>query len=162
MLKRLFPHPIGSGALAVFWLWLNNTVEPGHILLGALLGWALPLMTRRFWSEQERVSRVWRLLPFAAVVLADIVTANLSVARAVLSPVDRLRPGFVRVPLDLRSDVGISVLANTVSLTPGTLSAELTEDRRELIVHCLDERDPQALVREIKHRYERRLLEVFG
>ena len=95
-------------------------------------------------------------------MLADIVTANLRVARAVLSPADRLRPGFVRVPLDLRSDVGIAVLANTVSLTPGTLSADLSEDRQELVVHYLDERDPQALAADITRRYERRLQEVFG
>ena len=162
MLGRLLPHPLGSAVLAVFWLWLNNTVEPGHIVLGALLGWALPLLTRRFWPEKERVRRVWRLLPFAGVVLADIVTANLRVARAVLIPVDRLHPGFARVPLDLRTDLGIAVLANTISLTPGTLSADLTEDRRELVVHYLDERDPETLVADIKHRYERRLLEVFG
>jgi multicomponent K+:H+ antiporter subunit E len=162
MRRKLLPHPIGSAALLLFWLWLNNTVAPGHVLLGALLGWVLPLLTRRFWPEQERVSRAWKLLPFAGVVLGDIVTANLRVARAVLGPVERLQPGFARVPLDLRSDVGIAVLANTISLTPGTLSADLTEDRRELVVHYLDERDPQALVADIKRRYERRLQEVFG
>jgi multicomponent K+:H+ antiporter subunit E len=162
MSKSLLPHPIGSATLAVFWLWLNNTLEPGHVLLGVLLGWALPLLTRRFWPEQERVAQAWRLLPFAGVVLADIVTANLRVARAVIMPADRLHPGFVSVPLDLRSDVGIAVLANTISLTPGTLSADLTSDRRELVVHYLDERDPQALVADIKRRYERRLLQVFG
>ncbi len=162
MHRRLLPHPIGSAVLLLFWLWLNNTVEPGHVLLGALLGWVLPLLTRRFWPERESVSRAWRLLPFAGVVFADIVTANLRVARAVLSPADRLRPGFVRVPLDLRSDLGIAVLANTVSLTPGTLSADLTEDRRELLLHYLDERDPQALVADVKRRYERRLQEIFG
>jgi len=162
MQGKLLPHPIGSALLAVFWLWLNNTIEPGHVVLGVLLGWALPLLTRRFWPEREPVTRVWRLLPFAGVVLADIVTANLRVARAVLGPPDRLRPGFARVPLDLRSDVGIAVLANTVSLTPGTLSADLSADRRELVVHYLDERDPQALVADIKRRYERRLQEVFG
>ena len=162
MRRRLLPHPIGSAALLLFWLWLNNTVDPGHVVLGGLLGWSLPLVTRRFWPEQERVARAWRLLPFAGVVLSDIVTANLRVARAVLSPVDRLRPGFVRVPLDLRSDVGIAVLANTISLTPGTLSADLTDDRRALLVHYLDERDPEALVADIKRRYERRLQEVFG
>ena len=162
MRGKWLPHPIGSITLTVFWLWLNNTLEPGHVLLGAFLGWALPLFARRFWPERERVSKPWRLLPFAMVVLADVVTANLRVARAVLGPVARLRPGFARVPLDVRSDIGIAVLANTVTLTPGTLSADLSEDRRELIVHYLDERDPGALVAGIKERYERPIMEVFG
>jgi multicomponent K+:H+ antiporter subunit E len=162
MREKWLPHPLGSVALAVFWLWLNNTVEAGHLLLGAFLGWSLPLFSRRFWPEREHVSRPWRLLSFGLVVLADVVTANLRVARAVLGPVARLQPGFARVPLDLRSDIGIAVLANTVTLTPGTVSADLSEDRRELIVHYLDERDPGELVAVIKARYERPILEVFG
>jgi multicomponent K+:H+ antiporter subunit E len=162
MREKWLPHPIGSVALTFFWLWLNNTLEPGHVLLGAFLGWALPLFSRRFWPEQERVSKPWRLLSLFVVVLADVVTANLRVARAVLGPVSRLQPGFARVPLDVRSDIGIAVLANTVTLTPGTLSADLSEDRRELIIHYLDESDPEQLVAGIKERYERPIMEVFG
>jgi multicomponent K+:H+ antiporter subunit E len=66
------------------------------------------------------------------------------------------------VPLDVRSDIGIAVLANTVTLTPGTLSADLSADRRELVVHYLDEQDPAELVRGIKSRYEQPIKEVFG
>jgi multicomponent K+:H+ antiporter subunit E len=109
-----------------------------------------------------RISRPWRLLPFALVVMADIFVANLKVARAVLGPIGRLRPGFARVPLAVRSDVGIMVLSSTISLTPGTLSAELSDDRSELLVHYLDETDAEAVVALIKARYERPLLEIFG
>jgi multicomponent K+:H+ antiporter subunit E len=76
--------------------------------------------------------------------------------------VRRLRPGFARVPLTVRSDVGITALASTISLTPGTLSVELSDDRGELLVHYLDEADPEGLVATIKSRYERPLLEIFG
>ena len=162
MQARLLPHPVESVLLALFWLWLNESVAAGQLLLAALLGWALPLFVRRFWPERERVSRPLRLLSFAAMVLGDIVMANLRVARAVLRPAARLRSGFVSVPLEVRSDVGVAVLAGTVSLTPGTLSADLSTDRRELLVHYLDERDPQQLVATIKARYERPILEVFG
>jgi len=162
MAARLLPHPVESALLALFWLWLNESVAGGQLLLAALLGWALPLFARRFWPEQERVSRPLRLLSFAAVVLGDIVMANLRVARAVLRPAASLRSGFVSVPLEVRSDVGVAVLASTVSLTPGTLSADLSADGRELLVHYLDERDPAQLVATIKTRYERPILEVFG
>lgn len=158
----LLPHPLLSASLAVFWLWLNNTFDPGHVVLGVTLGIALPLFTSRFWPERGGVRRPWLLLPFAAVVLVDIVKANVRVARAVLVPVHRLRPGFVRVPLALRSAMGMTVLANTVSLTPGTLSVDVSMDGRELVVHYLDESDPAALVADIKARYERPLMEVFG
>ena len=162
MRSSFIPHPFWSAALALFWLWLNNSLATGTLLVGMLLGWALPFFARRFWPERERVSRPWLLLPFAVVVITDIFVANLRVARAVLGPVARLRPGFARVPLAVRSDVGIMVLASTISLTPGTLSAELTDDRSELLVHYLDETDPEAMVALIKSRYERPLLEIFG
>ena len=162
MRASLVPHPFESAALVLFWLWLNNTLAPGQVLLGTLIGLALPFFARRFWPEREPVSKPWRLLSFAMVVLFDVVTANLRVARAVLGPVHRLRPGFARVPLDVRTDLGITILASTITLTPGTLSAELSEDRRELLVHYLDEVDEKELVAGIKRRYERPILEVFG
>ena len=162
MRRSLLPHPFWSAALALFWLWLNNSLAPGHLVIGVLLGWGLPLFARRFWPERERVSRPWLLLAFGSVLVADIVVANLKVARGVLGPVRRLRPGFVSVPLAVRSDIGITALASAVSLTPGTLSAELSDDRSELLVHYLDEADPHELVAVIKSRYERPLLEVFG
>jgi multicomponent K+:H+ antiporter subunit E len=162
MRRSLIPHPLWSAALALFWLWLNNSLAAGTVVVGVLLGWALPFFARRFWQERERVSRPWRLLPFALVVMADIFVANLKVARSVLGPIGRLRPGFARVPLAVRSDVGIMVLSSTISLTPGTLSAELSDDRSELLVHYLDETDAEAMVALIKSRYERPLLEIFG
>jgi multicomponent K+:H+ antiporter subunit E len=162
MHNRFLPHPFWSAVLALFWLWLNNNLAAGSLVIGLLLGWALPFFARRFWPEREQVSRAWRLLPFAMVVMTDIFVANLKVARAILGPVRRLRPGFARVPLAVRSDVGIMMLANTISLTPGTLSAELSDDRSELLVHYLDEADPDGMVALIKSRYERPLLEIFG
>ncbi len=162
MKRRLLPHPFASLALAVFWVWLNNSLAPGHLLLGLLLGWGLPFMVGRFWPETVRVSQPWRLVGLAGVVALDIVTANLRVAVAILGPVRRLRPGIAVVPLDVRSDSGIAVLANTITLTPGTLSSDLSPDRRRLLVHYLDERDPEAMVATIKRRYEQPIMEVFG
>lgn len=158
----LVPHPFWSAALVLFWLWLNNSLAPGQVVLGVAIGLALPLFARRFWSEYEPVSKPWKLLPFAVIVLFDVVSANLRVARAVVGPIGRLRPGFARVPLDVRTDLGITILSGTITLTPGTLSADLSEDRRELLVHYLDEIDEGELVAVIKRRYERPILEVFG
>ena len=73
----------------------------------------------------------------------------------------RLRPAFVPVPLALQSNLAISVLANAICLTPGTVSSRLSLDRRHLLVHALDVDDPDKLVATIKRRYEAPLLEIF-
>jgi multicomponent K+:H+ antiporter subunit E len=95
------------------------------------------------------------------VVAYDIVTANIAVARLILSPGRPVRPAFVVLPLTLRTDLAISLLANTICLTPGTVSARLSLDQQELLIHALDLDDPQALVETIRRRYETPLREVF-
>ena len=96
------------------------------------------------------------------MVAWDIVLANLQVARLILLvPNDQLRSRYVTVPLALTSPEAITVLAGTITMTPGTVSAELSADGRALLVHGLDVPDPRALVAEIKSRYEARLLEIF-
>jgi multicomponent K+:H+ antiporter subunit E len=101
------------------------------------------------------------LLGFVGLVLYDIAVANLAVAWIVLFRHRRLRPAFVEIPLDLKTDMAIGLLANTLSLTPGTVSAYLTPDRRILVVHVLDLRSPETLAVQIKTRYEAPLKEVF-
>lgn len=160
-MRRLLPHPLLTPILALIWLLLNNSFTPGHILLGLLLGWFIPWFTLRFWPERVRIRRPLTLLRFIAVVLYDIVVANLSVARRILGRPDRLRPAFVSVPLELETDLAISLLANTICLTPGTVSARLAPDRRALLVHGLHVPDADALVASIKQRYEAPLKEVF-
>ena len=163
VIRRLFPHPLLSLLLLACWLWLNNTLAPGHLLLGALLGAAIPFVTRPFWPDPLTVRHPLRVLEYAAVVLYDIVVANLQVAAIILGPLSRLRPAFVRVPLELRSDFAVTVLASTVTLTPGTVSVEIEDDgagRRVLVFHALRCVDADDMVRTIKRRYERRLQEI--
>ncbi len=158
---RLLPHPLLTPILTIIWLLLANSLSPGHILLGLLLGWAIPVFTLRFWPEQVCISKPLTLMRFVTVVLYDILIANFAVAWLILRGPRTLKPTFVEVPLDLKSDLGTSLLANTISLTPGTLSSWLSPDRSTLVVHGLDVRDPAALVASIKRRYEVPLLEIF-
>ncbi|MGF1642387.1 MAG: Na+/H+ antiporter subunit E [Thiotrichales bacterium] len=161
MMGRWIPHPILTPVLTVIWLLLNNSVAPGHFLLGLILGWALPLFTLRFWPDPVRFHKPLTLLRFTGVLLYDILVANLVVALRILGRPERLRPAFVALPLALKSDLAIGLLANTICLTPGTVSAQLSADRRTLWVHALDAADVDELVATIKRRYEAPLKEVF-
>lgn len=161
MNRRWLPHPLLTLALALIWLLLVNSLAFGHVVLGLLLGWVIPLFTRRFWPDTVTIRNPVTLVRFIAVVMYDIVVANVSVARLILGRPERLRPAFVVVPLALRSELAISLLANTISLTPGTVSSRLSPDRRSLLVHALDVDDRDALIASIKQRYEAPLKEVF-
>ncbi len=160
-MRRFLPHPMLTLILAGIWLLLVNSIHPGQIVLGLLLGWIIPLLTTQFWPEEVRIHKPIRLLRFLGIILIDIVLANFTVARLILGRPDNLQPAFVAIPLDLKSDLAISFLANVISLTPGTVSARLSGDCSHLLVHALNVTDTEALTATIKSRYEKPLKEVF-
>ena len=159
---RLLPHPVLSTMLLIIWLLLHDSIAPGIVLSGVVLAVALPLLTRRFWPEAPQRTRLAPLPRLAAVVLWDIVAANLRVARLILGPARRRHPRFIELPLEVTSPLAITTLAGIITLTPGTVSANLSGDRRTLLVHALSDDDPEATIADIKQRYERPLLEIFG
>jgi multicomponent K+:H+ antiporter subunit E len=158
----LIPHPLLSVALLAIWLLLNTSLAAGHVLLGATLAIALPLWLRRCLPPLASLRRPGLALRFALRVLWDIVVANVRVAILVLGPKSRLRPGFVTVPLDLRDGGVATLLGGIITLTPGTVSLGIDEAVTRIEVHVLDLDDGQALVAEIKRRYETPLKEIFG
>ncbi|MDH5835400.1 Na+/H+ antiporter subunit E [Luteimonas kalidii] len=161
MRRRLFPSIPQSLTVFAFWVLMAEDYRPGTLLMAALLAWLMPHIAARLEREFARLGNVWILVPLAMRLMVDIVIANVTVARQVLGPEARLRSRFVWVPLDLTNIHGISALASIITLTPGTLSSELSEDRRHLLVHCLDVDDPQAMIDDIKRRYEAPMLKVF-
>ena len=161
MRYRLLPNPALTLFLTALWLMLNNRVSVGHLLLGLFLGWAIALLVQGFVLDLPKVRRPLRLCLFCLKVLVDIVVANLQVAKLVLGPVKKLQPAFVEVPMEIEHPFVLAVLTSIISLTPGTVSASLRADHRVLLVHALDAPDADALVAELKTRYESPLLEMF-
>lgn len=160
-MSRLLPWPILSLVLWLTWLGLNNTVHLAHVALGAGIAVLVPLTVGRFLPELPRLGQPLVILRLLGTVLGDIIIANLQVARRILGPESALRSAFVRVPLDLRHPLGIATLAGIVTLTPGTVSAELCDDGGSLLVHALHVDDEARLVHTIKQRYEAPLRAIF-
>jgi len=162
MLKKFLPHPLMTLLLIAVWLALQNAVSLGGVVIGLILGIVIPLTTAAYWPNRPRVRRPVKAAIYILIVMWDIVVANIAVARIVLfMPNSKLRSTWVTVPMDLRSPEAITLLAGTITMTPGTVTADLSEDGHALLVHCLHAPNPAAVVAEIKHRYERRLKEIF-
>lgn len=162
MLARLLPHPLISLTVALSWVLMVNTLTPNAILFGAVMGLIVPHLTRPFWPNPPRLRRPAKIVEYVLVVLWDIVVANVQVAMIVVFRRNAsLRPAFICIPLDLRTPEAIAVLAGTITMTPGTVSADLSACGRSLLVHALDAPDPDAVRDGIKRRYEARLKEIF-
>lgn len=158
----LFPHPVLSLVLAVIWVILQNGLSAGMAVFGVILGIIIPRAFAAWWPDRPQGFRLGRMILYVLLVLYDIVVANVQVAWIVLTrPNSKLRPAWVVIPLDLRQPEAISVLAGTITLTPGTVSADLSSNGHSLLVHALDAPDPDAVRDEIKSRYEARLKEIF-
>ncbi|RQH05488.1 Na+/H+ antiporter subunit E [Paraburkholderia dinghuensis] len=163
MLKRIFPHPWLTLILLLCWLLLMNDASAGNVLLGAVLGSAIAfIIGEGLWLTPVRFGHPWLLMRLAMHVVVDIIVANVQVALLVLGPTHRLRPAFIEVPLDSTHEIALTALISIVSLSPGTLCAELSDDRTRLIVHVLDLDDEAAVVATIKTRYEAPLMEIFA
>ena len=154
------PQPLLSFALLLVWLMLAGA-SAGNLVLGLILAWLLPLFTRKFWPDNPAINKPWKLIWYVLKVVGDIVVASVVVARLVLSFRQTPRSAFICYPLTLEHPLGITMLASTISLTPGTVSADVSDDHKVLLIHALDVTDDQALIDDIHQRYEKPLLELF-
>jgi multicomponent K+:H+ antiporter subunit E len=159
--RRFLPQPLVSLVLVAVWLILHQSVEPGPILVALLLGWLLPWATQSFWLFPVRICNWWLLVRYAFTVLWDITLSNIVIVPLLLGPIKKLQPAFFELPLDIDNPIAITVLANTITLTPGTVSADIAQDRSRLLIHGLHVPDIDAAIAQIKRRYEQPLMEIF-
>lgn len=160
-MNRFLPSPPLSVAVFVLWLLLVADFGAAQVLLAAILALALPLLAGMLQPQRARFGRAAMILVLTRRVLWDIVISNIEVARRIIGPERVLTPAFVWVPLELTNIHGITSLASIITLTPGTVSAELSHDQRHLLVHCFNLKDADALLASIKARYEAPLKEIF-
>ncbi len=155
--------PVLVLVLVGFWLLLNQTLAPGQIVLGAVLGTLLAWAASALRPLLAHVKRMDVLVGLIFVVLLDIIRSNIAVARIVLrlNGPREIRPGFLDIPLDLRDPHGLAVLAIIVTSTPGTVWVGLSPDGDTLTLHVLDLQNEAEWIHVIKHRYERLLMRIF-
>ncbi|MEL0641067.1 Na+/H+ antiporter subunit E [Pseudoalteromonas aliena] len=169
---RWLPTPFRSLFLFIVWLLLNNSMSVGHLVLATIFAIFIPLLSFSLREPQPLILKPGLAFKQLLIVLYDIVIANLQVALLILGPYKKLRPAFIKVPIDLTHNMPITILASSVSLTPGTVSAEVypiaeslpegeEPTQRYLLIHVLDLKDEEALIKQIKQRYEAPLKEIF-
>jgi multicomponent Na+:H+ antiporter subunit E len=146
--------------LALAWAALSGGFALANLLLGFAMGFAILLFVGPALGTSNYFDKVGKILGFVLFFLKELVAANLRVAYDIITPRYNMKPGIVAVPLDAKTDAEITILANLITLTPGTLSLDLSDDRRVLYVHAMYLDDPEALRREIKDGFERRVLEL--
>jgi multicomponent K+:H+ antiporter subunit E len=163
MMRKFYPHPLLSALLVITWMLLSNGLALGSLVMAVFLATIIPLATAAYWPDRPRLRHPLALISYLALVVWDVILANIQVARIVLfMPSDQIRSAWIAVPLALTSPEAIALLAGSITMTPGTVTADISVDGRVLLVHALHAPDPDAVRDEIKSRYEARLIRIFG
>jgi len=161
--------PVSGVSLAVLWLFVRGVeLAPapllGESLIGLGIGFPVAYASRGFYSEESNLQRDLRALPYVGLYLAaflkELLVANVEVAYRVLAPGMPIEPDVIVFPLRVRSDPAITTIANSITLTPGTLTMEHDEETNALFVHAIDCSDPEAVAAPIR-RWEEYALAIF-
>lgn len=155
--------------LALIWAIALGPPTPVNLAVGFVMGylmlalaWRLGLSYRDEDDEAQKkyFKRVFQIFGFLMFFTKEMIVANIRMAQYTVSPLSKLKPGIVAVPIEDMSNLEITILANLITLTPGTLSLDISDDRSQLIVHCMDATDPEQIKGEIREGFERRTKEL--
>lgn len=144
--------------LALLWMALIGSRQPVQFVLGLLIGFAVLAILAPLVGTAAYVRRLPRAVAFAGFFLKELILSNVRVARDVITPRSRRRPGVVAVPLDTRDETEIALLANLLTLTPGSVTLDVADDRSVLYVHAMFVDDPDTVRAEIKKGFEQRVM----
>ena len=147
--------------LALAWVAVTGILSALNLVFGFVLGALALSLIREQVGSVGYLSRLRRIVALFALFLYELVVSAFRVAKLVLSPRMDVAPGIFAYPLKLRRDQEIALLANMITLTPGTLSVDVSEDRRTLYVHAMDARDPDQARADIADGFERKIMEAF-
>jgi multicomponent Na+:H+ antiporter subunit E len=143
------------------WVALTGKTEFSNFVFGFIITFfILYLISDNTKSEGGYFSRVPNVIVFIGYFLLELIKANIQVAFDVVTPKNYMKPGIVAIPLDAKTDLEITLLANVITLTPGTLSLDVSTDKKTLYVHAMYINDPQEFIDEIKNGFEKKLLNI--
>lgn len=146
--------------LAFTWVALTGVLSYSNFLFGFAVGFLLLWLMNRNESDHRYFTRVPKIIGFFLYFLYEMIRANIQVAYDVITPKFFMKPGIVKYPMNAKSDFEINLLSTVISLTPGTLILDVSEDRKVLYIHVMYLRDKDQFIQQIKDGFERRLLEI--
>lgn len=146
--------------LAISWMLLVGELDAETFIEGAVIGYLILWISKSALGGTIYFSKIPKIIMFVFYFLKEIIIANLKVAFDIITPKNYMKPGIIAFPLDVKTDIEITLFTNLLSLTPGTLSLDVSSDKKTLYVHALYVQNSDIFKAELKNGLEKRLLEV--
>ncbi|MCL6261089.1 Na+/H+ antiporter subunit E [Aquiflexum sp. TKW24L] len=157
MTKSLF---LTNLILAIIWVMATGTLTEENFVFGFLISFVILWIITFKKEERKYFTVIPKLIGFLLFLLWEIIKANFQSMRESFLPKSKLEPAIVKFPLDAKSDLEISFLANIVSITPGTLIMDVSDDKKVIYIHVMNMSDKEEFIKEIKQKFEKPLLEL--
>jgi len=145
---------------AVLWMFLQSSFTPATFVFGYLIGMLILIILRRFLIFELYFRRLWAMVKLFFLFVVELTKANLDMVRVILKPRLNHRPGIVAVRTQLETNVEITLLAALISLTPGTISMDFSEDNKTIYIHSIDVLDKDEMIEDIRNSFEKAIMEV--
>jgi len=146
--------------LAFLWMFIKGAYDPVSFIKGYLFGLLVIFVLRRFFNSRFYLFRVWSFIKLTFIFLKELVLSNIAITKIVMKPKLNLRPGIFALQTDLTKDWEITLLSSLITLTPGTLVIDVSDDNKTLFVHAMDMGEVEDEINSIKNSFERAILEV--
>ena len=147
-------------AIAILWMALQNEYTSVDFVIGYVIGLGVVYFLRGSLNDTFYMLRVWATIKLIALFIKELVTANLDMVRIVVSPKLNVTPGIVALRTSLKTDWEVTVLSMCITLTPGTMTMDYSEDGRTLYIHCIHVGDTQEVIDDFRNNFERAIREV--
>ncbi|TWI56360.1 Na+/H+ antiporter subunit E [Halalkalibacter nanhaiisediminis] len=146
--------------IALIWVFLLNSFTGADFVVGYVIGILILFVLRRFLQFDFYMRRVWAIIKLIVLFFKELILANIDVMKIVLSPKLDIEPGIIALPTNLKSDWELTLLASLITLTPGTLSMDFSDDSKYIYIHAINVPDKEEMIRQIHNTFERAIMEV--
>ncbi|GIO27620.1 Na+/H+ antiporter subunit E [Ornithinibacillus bavariensis] len=146
--------------IAIMWMFLSESYTFPSFIAGFIWGFLLVLLLNRFFSANFYGRRVMKIIKLMLIFIRELLLSNLSILKLVYTPKPEIEPGIFALPLEVKSNWEITLLAHLITLTPGTLSVAISDDSKTLYIHAMDIDEVNKSVKDIKDSFEKAILEV--
>lgn len=146
--------------IALTWMFLSVSFKPTTFIVGYLLGLLMLFMLRKSFSSRFYMDRLWAVIKLASLFLKELVLSNISVLKLIVQPTMPIRPAIFAMPTVLEQDWEITLLSSLITLTPGTVVIDISDDNKTLYIHSIDFEDIDEAVDSIRNTFEKAILEV--
>jgi len=156
----MIKHFLMNLLLSFIWVALTGSLYYSNFLFGFFIGFIILWIMNRQENDQRYFNRVPKTIGFIFFFIYEMLVANLQVAYDVITPKYFFQPGIIRYPLEATSNMEINLLTTLISMSPGTLVLDISEDKKSLYIHVMYLKDKETFIAQMKNGFEKKLLEI--